>query len=90
LPVAEIVRRWRSKFVYAGLAVLLIGNVAWTAHDYFVVWPSLDVVRFWHQAGLTGVADSIAERSRYFAGGRLCARSIESLRAIDGGSRRGG
>jgi hypothetical protein len=39
--------------------VLLIGNVAWTAHDYFVVWPSLDVVRFWHQAGLKGVADQL-------------------------------
>jgi 4-amino-4-deoxy-L-arabinose transferase-like glycosyltransferase len=59
LAVAAIVTRWRSKIVYAGLAIVAAGNLIWTVHDYFTVWPSIDVVRFWHQAGLNAVADRL-------------------------------
>jgi len=51
--------RWRSVIVYSALVLLFIGNLAWTVHDYFTVWPALDVVRFWHQAGLKAVADHL-------------------------------
>jgi hypothetical protein len=59
LAITELLRRSRSKIVYAGLALLFAGNLVWTAHDYFVVWPSIDTVRFWHQAGLKAVADRL-------------------------------
>ena len=59
LAIAELLQRYRSKIVYAGLALLLAGNLAWTVHDYFVVWPSIDTVRFWYQAGLKAVADRL-------------------------------
>ena len=56
---------WRNRvfsekpgfWTYFALALLFIGNLVWTAHDYFVVWPAVDTVRFWHQSGLKGVAD---------------------------------
>jgi 4-amino-4-deoxy-L-arabinose transferase-like glycosyltransferase len=53
------VRRFHNKFTLAVLAVIFIGNLAWTARDYFVVWPSIDTVRFWHQAGMRAVADEV-------------------------------
>jgi hypothetical protein len=60
LAVAEIVQRFHRRSIYAGLAVLFIGNLIWTTHDYFTVWPSIDTVRFWHQSGLKAVADQLA------------------------------
>lgn len=59
VAVAEIVKRWRHTLVYASLAAVFVGNVVWTAHDYFVVWPALDTVRFWHQAGFRALADQL-------------------------------
>ena len=61
IAVASLLDRWRNVFVYAALALLFAGNLAWTARDYFTVWPSLDVVRFWHQSGLKAVADRLAD-----------------------------
>ena len=59
IAVAALLKRWRHRLVYAGLALLFAGNLAWTAHDYFTVWPSTDTVRFWQQAGLKAVADRL-------------------------------
>ena len=59
VAVAEVVKRWPRRPVYAGLALLLLGNVVWTARDYFVTWPALNEVRFWQQSGLRGVADAV-------------------------------
>ncbi len=39
------------------LALLLLGNLAWTVHDYFFAWPAEEVVRFWHQSDLKALAD---------------------------------
>src|SRR5512143_111343 len=54
-----IVQRWRNKIVYGGLALLFAGNFVWTVHDYFALWPSLDIVRFWHQSGLYAIANQL-------------------------------
>ena len=59
LGVATLARRVSRPIVYAALAVVFAGNLVWTAHDYFSVWPSIDTVRFWHQAGLKAVADQV-------------------------------
>ncbi len=59
IAVAALLERWRSAIVYAGLGIVFLGNIAWTAHDYFVVWPGIDTVRFWHQSGLKAVADRL-------------------------------
>ncbi|HKZ85596.1 MAG TPA: glycosyltransferase family 39 protein [Anaerolineae bacterium] len=57
--VAASLNRWRNPIVYAGLALLFAVNLVWTARDYFVVWPSMDTVRFWHRSGLKAVADRL-------------------------------
>ncbi len=57
--VAALLARWRNPIVYASLALLFAVNVAWTVRDYFVVWPSMDTVRFWHRSGLKAVADRL-------------------------------
>jgi hypothetical protein len=59
IAVAAIIRRWPNKVVYAGLAAVFVFNIAWTARDYFVVWPSLGQTRFWQLAGMRGVADQL-------------------------------
>jgi hypothetical protein len=61
----EALLEWRNRvfrkktgfWIYFALALLFIGNLAWTVHDYFAVWPAMDSVRFWHQSGLKAVAD---------------------------------
>jgi len=61
----EALLEWRNRvfrkkpgfWIYFALALLFIGNLAWTVHDYFAVWPAVDSVRFWHQSGLKAVAD---------------------------------
>ncbi len=59
IGVSEIVKRFNHTIVYAGLAALFIGNLIWTTHDYFTVWPAIGDVRFWHQSGLKAVADQL-------------------------------
>ena len=59
LAVSTLARRMSKRMVYAGLAILFVGNLIWTARDYFTVWPSIDTVRFWHQSGLKAVADEV-------------------------------
>ena len=59
LGVAEVVKRFSRTWVYAGLALVFVGNLIWTTHDYFTLWPSIDTVRFWHQSGLKAVADEV-------------------------------
>lgn len=59
LGVAEVAKRFAKPWLYVGLAVLFVGNLVWTTHDYFTVWPSIDTVRFWHQSGLKAVADEV-------------------------------
>jgi hypothetical protein len=51
--------RQRDHLVVIGLAALFVFNFAWTARDYFTVWPSLPETRFWHQAGLKAVVDQV-------------------------------
>ncbi len=63
LGTAAIVRRFPRPIVYAGLALVFAGNLIWTAHDYFTLWPSIDTVRFWHQSGLKAVADEVQHSS---------------------------
>ncbi len=38
---------------------LLMGNVIWTVHDFFVVWPRHPETRWWMQTGLKEVADAL-------------------------------
>ena len=48
---------WRALVV--ALVVLLLGNVAWTVHDFFVVWPAQSETRWWMQTGLKEIADTL-------------------------------
>lgn len=59
IGVSEVVKRFNRKTAYAGMALLFVGNLIWTTHDYFTVWPSNNDVRFWHQSGLKAVADQL-------------------------------
>jgi 4-amino-4-deoxy-L-arabinose transferase-like glycosyltransferase len=59
LAIVALIDRWRAKVIYSALAILFVGNLVWTAHDYFTVWPSIDTVRFWHQSGLYAVANKL-------------------------------
>ncbi|MEA3374961.1 MAG: glycosyltransferase family 39 protein, partial [Chloroflexota bacterium] len=59
IAIAALLDLGRDKIVYAALILLLAGNLAWTAHSYFIVWPRLESVRFWHQSGLKAVADRL-------------------------------
>jgi 4-amino-4-deoxy-L-arabinose transferase-like glycosyltransferase len=59
IGVAEVIKRFNRKIVYAAFALLFVGNLIWSAHDYFTVWPSIDTVRFWYQSGLKAVADQL-------------------------------
>ena len=59
IAIAALLDRRRNVIVYSALALLFIGNLVWTAHDYFIVWPAVDTVRFWHQSGLKAVADHL-------------------------------
>lgn len=52
-------RHIRHTMVRAALTTLFVGNLVWTAHSYFTVWPQLDSVQFWHQSGLKAVADRL-------------------------------
>lgn len=57
LGVQVLLNRWRTPLLIGALSLIFAGNVAWTAHDYFTLWPSIDTVRFWHHSGLYAVAD---------------------------------
>ena len=59
IAIAALLDRRRNVIVYSALAIIFIGNLVWTAHDYFVIWPTVDTVRFWHQSGLKAVADHL-------------------------------
>jgi hypothetical protein len=61
IAVAALLHRWPARLVYAGLALLLMGNLVWNVRGYFVVWPSMETVRFWHQTGLQRVADRLQD-----------------------------
>lgn len=61
IAITALLDRWRNVIVYSALALLFVGNLAWTARDYFYVWPKLDVVQFWHQSGLKAVADRLQD-----------------------------
>ncbi|HJW83303.1 MAG TPA: hypothetical protein VJ754_03265, partial [Anaerolineae bacterium] len=49
----------RSRIAYAALGIVFAGNLIWTAHDYFTLWPSIDSVRFWHHSGVQAVAGRV-------------------------------
>ncbi len=57
----QVFRKKPGFWTYSALGLLFIGNLAWTAHDYFKVWPGIDTVRFWHQSGLKAVADRLQD-----------------------------
>ena len=72
IAVAELIRaatksRRHSKnlvpsvpvWLTAGLVLLFVGNLVWTIRDYFVVWPSIPEVRWWHHSGLYAVANDL-------------------------------
>jgi len=63
VDVHEIVRwaetRQHNHLVVIGFTALFFFNFAWTARDYFIVWPSLPDTRFWHQSGLKAVVDQV-------------------------------
>jgi hypothetical protein len=59
IAVAALLERRRASILYAGLVVVFLGNLVWTAHDYFTVWPSGNTVRFWHHSGMKAVADRL-------------------------------
>jgi 4-amino-4-deoxy-L-arabinose transferase-like glycosyltransferase len=65
VAVSEVLRwaeaREHRQLVAAGFSVLFVFNLAWTAHDYFTVWPLLPDTRFWHQSGLKAVADQVQQ-----------------------------
>jgi hypothetical protein len=50
--------RWQHMGA-AALVALLIGNVAWVARDFFVVWPAQAETRWWMQTGLKEIADAL-------------------------------
>lgn len=62
IAISALIRRVRHIILYVALILLFVGNLAWTAHSYFVVWPRLRSVQFWHQSGLKAVADRLNER----------------------------
>ncbi len=41
------------------LVALLLGNLAWTARDFFIVWPAQPATRWWMQTGLKELADAL-------------------------------
>ena len=41
------------------LVALLLGNVAWLARDFFIVWPAQAETRWWMQTGLKEVAHAL-------------------------------
>jgi len=57
IAIAAALKRWRSGVLVIALALLFLGNLAWTVRDYFFVWPATDIVRYWHQSGLKAIAD---------------------------------
>ncbi len=44
------------------LVALLLGNTAWLARDFFVVWPAQAGTRWWMQTGLKEVAHALEAR----------------------------
>jgi 4-amino-4-deoxy-L-arabinose transferase-like glycosyltransferase len=48
---------WRA--AAAALTAVLTINLAWTARDFFIVWPAQPDVRWWMQTGLKEVADAL-------------------------------
>jgi 4-amino-4-deoxy-L-arabinose transferase-like glycosyltransferase len=46
------------------LAALLVGNLVWTARDFFVVWPVQPDTRWWMQTGLKELADALKTQPR--------------------------
>jgi len=51
--------RWGGRVRHWGgvaLLVLFLGNLVWTARDFFVVWPAMPETRWWMQTGLKEVA----------------------------------
>lgn len=57
LGAQTLLDRRRGPLVIGALGLIFAGNVVWTAHDYFTLWPSIDTVRFWHHSGLYAVAN---------------------------------
>jgi hypothetical protein len=59
LGAQTLLNRWRTPLVVGALGLIFAGNLLWTAHDYFTLWPSIDTVRFWHHSGLYAVANNV-------------------------------
>jgi hypothetical protein len=59
LGAKALLDRWRTPIVFGALGLIFAGNLLWTAHDYFTLWPSIDTVRFWHHSGLYAVANAV-------------------------------
>lgn len=78
------IARWGSRARLAGttaLAALLLGHVAWTVRDFFVVWPALPETRWWMQTGLKEAAEALESGE-----GRGPAAICVSSRLIDEGA----
>jgi len=59
LGAQTLLNRWRTPLAVGALGLIFAGNLVWTAHDYFTLWPSIDTVRFWHHSGLYAVASNV-------------------------------
>ncbi|MBN1873848.1 MAG: glycosyltransferase family 39 protein [Anaerolineae bacterium] len=66
-PISRV-NNLRRRILYGALGLLFLGNFSWNVYAYFVAWPSLDSVTFWHHASLRAVADN------------LQAKQIETIR----------
>ncbi|MBI5565439.1 MAG: glycosyltransferase family 39 protein [Chloroflexi bacterium] len=59
LGVKAVLDRVRGPIMLGALALVFVGNLVWTTHDYFTIWPSIPTVRFWHHSGLYAVANDV-------------------------------
>jgi len=59
MAISVLLEHWRHSIVRAALVLLFVGNLMWTGYSYFIVWPSVDTVQFWHQSGLKAIADRL-------------------------------
>jgi len=62
-------RAW-SRFAAIVIGLIWLGTALVNTHNFFVVWPANDEVRFYHQA-------NVNEMARVIDGGRFCSGGIK-------------
>lgn len=61
IAVTSLLARKRNAILHSALTLLFVGNLAWTVYSYFIVWPNLESVRFWHQSDLKAATDYLQD-----------------------------